>query len=210
MFATLSKPYAIAGQTIVETAAATYKTLSPIAIATYKALTSKKARRIYRDAWTITSIAIQVTFWLAVLAGLYSIKAGRQFRACYQAEWAADVEQWTQSACRLIVLAGLYAAIAGYDFRAYCDAKWDSTSVSESVVEPVAELTVADADLAQPEIPAAVQAILESNVKTTKKLRAIATHFDIPWRNARGEGKHMLNADIKAALSAHPEILKAL
>jgi hypothetical protein len=51
---------------------------------------------------------------------------------------------------------------------------------------------------------------LESNVKTTKKLRAIATYSDIPWRNARGEGKHMLNADIKAALSAHPEILKAL
>jgi len=81
MFTTLSQPYVIAGQTIAETAAATYKTLSPFAIATYKALTSKKARRIYRDAWTITSVAIQVTFWLAVLVGLYSIKAGRQFRA---------------------------------------------------------------------------------------------------------------------------------
>jgi hypothetical protein len=173
MFTTISRPYAIAGQTIVETAAATYKTLSPIAIATYKALTSKKARRIYGDTWTITSIAIQVTFWLAVLAGLYSIKAGRQFRA-------------------------------------YCDAKWDSTSVSESVVEPVAELTVADAESAQPEIPAAVQTILDSNWKTTKKLRAIATYFDIPWRNARGEGKHMLNAGIKAALSDHAEILEAL
>jgi len=151
MFTTLSQPYVIAGQTIAETAAATYKTLSPFAIATYKALTSKKARRIYRDAWTITSVAIQVTFWLAVLVGLYSIKAGRQFRAYYEAEWAADVEQWTQSACRLIVLAGLYAAIAGYEFRAYCDAKWGSASVAESVVAPAAELIVADAESAQPE-----------------------------------------------------------
>jgi hypothetical protein len=175
MFATFSKPYVIAGQTIAY-----------FAIATYKTLTSEKAQRIYKDAWTITRVVVQVTALALYAAGLYSIIAGRKFRAYYEAEWAADVERFLTYPERCL-------------------------TVAESASEPVAETseTTADADKAQA-IPAAVQQILDSNVKTTKKLRAIATHFNIRWRNARGEGKHMLNTDIKAALSDHPEILAAL
>jgi hypothetical protein len=158
MFATLSQPYATAGQTVSE-----------FAIATYKTLTSEKTQRVYRDAWTITSVVIQVTALALYAAGLYTIIAGRKFRAYYEAEWAT------------------------------------AESTSESVAEP----TVTDTDETQA-IPAAVQTILDSNWKTTKKMRAIATHFNIHWRNARGEGKHMLNAEIKAALSDHPEILAVL
>ena len=183
MFATLSKPYAIAGQTIAETATSTYKMLSSFAIATYKTLTSEKAQHVYRDAWTITRVVVQVTALALYAAGLCTIIAGRKFRAYYEAEWAADVER----------------------FLSYPD-----RCLAEEAAETVAEPTVADAESAQTEIPAAVQTILESNVKMTKKLRAIATYFDIPWRNARGEGKHMLNAGIKAALSDHAEILEAL
>jgi len=203
MFATLSKPYAIAGQTIAETATSTYKMLSSFAIATYKTLTSEKTQHVYRDAWTITRVVVQVTALALYAAGLCTIIAGRKFRAYYEAEWAADVGQWTQSACRWLIMAGLYAAIAGYEFRAYCDAKLATATEAEATVE-------VSTDTAQHEIPAAVQAILESNVKTTKKLRAIATYFDIPWRNAHGEGRHLRNDEIRSALSDHPEVLTAL
>jgi len=173
MFATLLQPYAIAGQTI-----------SDFAIATYETLTSEKAQRIYKDAWTITRVVVQVTALALYAAGLYTIIAGRKFRAYYEIEWAADVERFLS-----------------YPDRCLADA--------ESASEPVAA-TTADTDEAQPTIPAAVQTILNSNVKTTKKLRAIATHFDIRWRNAHGEGQHLRNAEIKSALSSYPEILAAL
>lgn len=163
MYSTLLQPYAIAGQTIAETATSTYKMMSSFTIATYKTLTSEKAQRIYKDAYVITRVVVQVTTLALYAAGLYTIIAGRKFRAYYEAEWAAD-----------------------------------------------AEMTVADAEEIQPAIPAAVQTILGSSWKTTKKLRAIATHFNIRWRNAHGEGKHLRNDDIKAALSDHPEILAAL
>jgi hypothetical protein len=174
MFSTLSKPYATAGQTV-----------SDFAIATYKTLTSEKAQRIYRDAWTITRVVVQVTALALYAAGLYTIIAARKFRAHYETEWAADVQR----------------------FLSYPD-----RCLTEEASAPVADTTemTADTDKAQSAIPAAVQTILDSSCKTTKKLRAIATHFNIHWRNARGEGKHMLNTDIKAALSDHPEILAAL
>jgi hypothetical protein len=169
MLSTISRPYAIAGQTIAETATSTYATLSSFAISTYKTLTSEKAQCIYKDAYVITSVVIQVTALALYAAGLYTIIAGRKFRAYYEAEWAT------------------------------------AESASAAVTEP----TIADADETQA-VPAAVQKILDSSCKTTKKLREIATHFNIPWRNARGEGKHMLNAEIKAALKDYPEILAAL
>jgi len=179
MFTTLLQPYAIAGQTIAETATSTYNTLSTLAIATYETLTSQQAQRVYKDAYVITRVFIQVTALALYAAGLYAIIAGRKFRAYYEAEWAADVQQFIH--------------------------RNGGLADAESASEPVAE-----ANEAQPEIPAAVQTILDSSCKTTKKLRAIATHFNIRWRNAHGEGKHMLNTDIKAALSDHPEILAAL
>jgi hypothetical protein len=184
MFATLLQPYAIAGQTISETATSTYATLFSLAIATYETLSSDKAQRIYKDAYIITSVIVQVTALALYVAGLYTILytiiAGRKFRAYYEAEWAVDVERFLS-----------------YPDRCLTDA--------ESASEPVAE-----ADQAQPVIPAAVQTILDSNVKTTKKLRSIAAHFDIRWRDAHGKGRHLLNAEIKAALSDRPEILAAL
>jgi len=170
MFATLSKPYATAGQIIAETATSTYEALS-----------SEQAQRVYRDTWTITRVVVQITALALYAAGLYAIIAGRKFRNYYEAEWAADVQR-----------------LLSYPDRC----------LTESASEPVVETTT-DAEETQA-IPAAVQQILGSNVKTTKKLRAIATHFDIRWRNARGEGRHMLNTDIKAALSDCPEILAAL
>lgn len=190
MFATLSKPYAIAGHIISDFAIATcnraivtYTTVSTVAIATYKTLTSQQARCVYRDAWTITRVVVQVTALALYAAGFYTMIAARKFRAYYEAEWAADVER----------------------FLSYPD----RCLTEEAASEPIAEVTI-NADAVQPMMPAAVQTILDSNWKTTKKLRAIATHFNIHWRNARGEGKHMLNTDIKAALSDYPEILAAL
>lgn len=170
MYSTLLQPYEIAGQTIAETA-----------IATYKTLTSEQAQRVYRDTWTITRVVVQVTVLALYAAGLYTIIAGRKFRAYYEAEWAADVQR----------------------FLSYPD-----RCLTEEASAPVADTTV-DAEEAQA-IPADVQIILDSSVKATKKLRAIATHFNIRWRNAHGEGKHLRNDDIKAALSDHPEILAAL
>ncbi|MDB9529672.1 hypothetical protein PN498_27035 [Oscillatoria sp. CS-180] len=180
MFTTLSKPYEIAGQIVSE-----------FAIATYKTLTSQQAQRVYRDAWTITRVIVQVTALALYAAGLYTIIAGRKFRAYYEAEWAADVER----------------------FLSYPDRCLTKEAASEPVAattEPVTELIATDAEAAQAAIPDAVQAILNSNVKTTQKLRAIATHFDIRWRNAHGEGRHLLNAEIRDALSDRPEILAAL
>jgi len=173
MYSTFSKPSAIAGQTISE-----------FAIATYKTLTSEKAKQVYRDTWTITRAVVQVTVLALYAAGLYTIIAGRKFRAYYEAEWAADVQR----------------------FLSYPD-----RCLTEEASAPVAETTEMTADTDEaPAIPAAVQTILDSSCKTTKKLRAIATHFGIRWRNAYGEGKHLRNDDIKAALSDHPEILASL
>ena len=155
MFATLSQPYAIAGQTI-----------SDFAIATYKTLTSQQAQRIYKDAYVITSVVIQVTALALYAAGLCTVTAGRKFRAYYDAEWATDVER----------------------FLSYPD-----RCLAEKLT---ADIASAGPEETQPVIPAAVQTILGSNWKTTKKLRTIATHYGIRWRNARGEGRHMLNPEI--------------
>jgi hypothetical protein len=160
------------------------RTLMTSAIATYEALTSEKAQCIYKDIYTITSVVVQVTALLLYAAGLYTVIAGRKCRAYYEAEWAADVERFLT-----------------YPDRCLVDV--------DAAGEPVDSATTGT-ETVQPAMPATVQAILESNAKTTEKLRAIATHFDIPWRNARGEGKHMLNTDIKAALSRHREVLRVL
>ena len=182
MFATLSRPYQIAGHTVSE-----------FTIATYETLTSDQAQRVYRDAYVITSSIIQVTILALYAAGLCTIIAGRKFRAYYEAEWAADAQRFLTYPERCLTEAAASEPVA-------------------ATTKPATELvaTDAEAEAAQAAIPDAVQAILNSNVKTTQKLRAIATHFDIRWCNAHGEGRHLLNAEIRDALSNRPEILLAL
>lgn len=176
---TLYRPYTIAG-----------RTLYTFAIATHTTLTSDQAKEHYKTAWLLTQLA----FWLTVLAGVYTIEAGRKFRAYYEAEWSRDVNR-------------LVDWIATYPDRCIDEGTTDSPAEVLEIATPAKIEASVDADDVIPEV---IQSILDSDCKMTKKLRAIATHFDIKWRNARGEGKHLLNADIKTALSGHPAILAAL
>lgn len=70
----LLKPYVVAAHLLAD---GTFTTIDM--------LTSQTARDLYKSLW----ILIQVSFWLSALAMLYTLQAGRRFRAYYRAEGAA-------------------------------------------------------------------------------------------------------------------------
>ncbi|MEM1279268.1 MAG: hypothetical protein AAGG53_04410 [Cyanobacteria bacterium P01_H01_bin.152] len=57
---------------------------------------------------------------------------------------------------------------------------------------------------------AEVRLILDRDRNSTAMLRVLASFYDIPWRNALGQSKHLLNQHIKQALSAYPNVYQAL
>jgi hypothetical protein len=161
-------------------------TVSEFAISTYETLTSQQAQRVYRDAWTITRVVAQVTALALYASGLYTIIAGHAFRRYYEAEWSADVQR----------------------FLSYPDRCIDEGVTDETEALEIATTTPVEASVDI--IPEAVQTILDSDCKMTKKLREIASYYGISWRNARGKGKHLRNGDIRALLSPYSAVLAAL
>ena len=146
--------------------------------------TSQTAKDLYKTLWVIA----QVAFWMTVLAALYTRQASRWFRAYYQAEWADAVQSTLTYPDRCLDLSPALVGTA-------------DTSSEHSGEGP------GEGDEALPEN---VASILNSDRSSTAKLRAIASLCNIPWRNARGHGKHMLNQDIKQALTAYPKLYQAL
>ena len=59
----------------------------------------------------------------------------------------------------------------------------------------------------QVSLPEAVQDVLSSQRTSTQKLRSLADYYGICWQNARGQGKHMLNKDIRARLDPDVQAL---
>ena len=152
-------------------------------VATYEALTSNTAKDIYKTIW----ILMQAAFWLSVLAALYTIKLGRQFKAYYNAEWATSVN-----------------GLVTYP---------DRCLKPETEELPTIDTITAIADLATETaaIPEALQTIVDSNISTTNKLRKIASYYKISWRNSRGNGKHATNSTIREALQARcPDVFAVL
>ncbi|MGF1522664.1 MAG: hypothetical protein ACFBSF_10150 [Leptolyngbyaceae cyanobacterium] len=159
-------------------------------IATYDALTSDTAKDLYKIIW----ILIQVIFWLSVLAAIYTLK------------WASDVNR-------------LIHWVITYPDR--CLASEEPSDNLASSLEPLEpstadeisvtlENTQTSTNHTDTTLPKRVQTILNCEWTTTQKLRNIATFYGIRWRNARGEGKHLTNANIRAALAAYPAILTVL
>lgn len=155
-------------------------TLSQWAITLRLAVTSQTAKDLYKTLWIIA----QVAFWMTVLAVLYTRQVGRSFRAYYQAEWANTVQ-----------------SIITYPDRCL-DASPALVDTADSSSEPPA--------LSLDSLPSQVRLILDRDRKPTAILRAIASFYDITWRNARGPGKHLLNQQIKQALNAYPNLYQAL
>ncbi|NEQ48189.1 MAG: hypothetical protein F6K00_33515 [Leptolyngbya sp. SIOISBB] len=150
------------------------------AIMAYQAVTSKTAQDLYKTLWIIA----QVAFWMTVLAVLYTRQVVRSLRAYYQAEWADTVQ-----------------LIITYPDRCL-DTSPALLDTADSSSEPPA--------LSLDSLPSQVRLILDSDRKPTAMLRAIASFYDITWRNARGPGKHLLNQQIKQALNAYPHVYQAL
>lgn len=178
-FQPLYVPYAKAGRTITE-----------FVIATYTTLTSDRAQEIYTIIWVV----LQLAFWFTVLAVLYTVKAGRGFRAYYEAEWAKDVNR-------------LSDWVLTYPDRCL---KFEIEEPRTTGVALTRVATPTEAADIEAVIPQEVQLILESDCTKTIKLRKIASFYKIPWRGVREDGKHLRNKDIQAALSDYPNILAAL
>lgn len=202
----LYTPYAKAGRTIAE-----------FAIATYDALTSDRAKAIYaiirdraQEIGTILWVVAQLAFWFSILAGLYTIQAGRQFRAYYQTEWADTVNWILTYPDRCLETEDLSVTPVVLDDVATVEATVQVGQTEALALVPVVTEVIVSETAINSDIPEAIQAILDSDRTKTAKLRAIATHFDIRWRNARGQGRHMLNAEIQTALNDHPAILATL
>ena len=188
---------------------ATGHRLREYSVATYQAFTSNTAKDIYKTTW----ILIQVSFWISVLAGLYTIKMGRQFKAYYDAEWSRDVD-------RLVRWIATYPERCLDTECALTDEPpiADTTMTAETIARQDDSPTATRSDVAAvaPEtsiltVPEALQSILKSDTSKTNKLRKLASYYHIHWRNTRGTGKHMKNADLTVALQdLCPEILAAL
>ncbi|MEL7314619.1 MAG: hypothetical protein AAFN08_06670 [Cyanobacteria bacterium J06559_3] len=195
--------------------------LDEYGVAIYEALTSDTAKDIYKTLW----ILIQVAFWLSVLAVRYTIKLVCQFKAYYDAEWSQDVNrliQWVitypdrclESECTPTDESPTPDTTTT-DTATVALQTEASVTVEDNATPEATDLAVVDTETtisAQPTaLPDALQSIIDSDGTATTKLRKLATHYNVPWRNTRGKGKHMKNADLKAALQdLCPKVLAAL
>lgn len=198
-------------------------------VATYQAFTSDAAQEIDKA----TGAILQLICWLAVLAVFTALQLGKAFRRYYEAEWSRDVSRFVDW-----IEATLYRYLTS-DCAPKTEEPTAETSITaetatatlqteppvaatEPLVTVTEDTTPAATDLAavatettasaqRSPLPDALQSIVNSDGTPTTKLRKLATHYNVPWRNTRGTGKHTKNADLKTALQdLCPEVLTAL
>jgi hypothetical protein len=167
---------------------------------TWQALRCDRALDCYRTI----SILLQVAGWLAFLACLYTLQAGKAARRFYEAEWAAEANALAQHIDRAL------APLNGGATLPQADALPQDSPSNPAPDRAVAFLDSALAkplhwrialDSADAIHPDQVQAVLNSTGTLTNKLRALASLANLQWRHTRGHKKHMRNSDIRAALA---------
>lgn len=160
---------------------------------TWQALRCDRALDIYRTI----SILLQVAGWLAFLACLYTLQAGKAARRFYEAEWATEAYALALRIDRSLLPLNGGAALPQADERH-----------QDSHTNPAPDRVVAFSDhaVAKPLhgriaiYPDQVQTVLNSTA--TNKLRTLANLVNLQWRHSRGKGKHMSNSDIRSALAS--------
>ncbi len=189
LFTPLVAPYVTAA-TILATAARH----------TWQALRSDRALDLYRTL----SILLQITGWLAYLACLLTLQAGKAARRYYEAEWATEVGALALRIDRALTPLDGGATLPQADELPQVS---PCTPAPDRVVDPAVAL-----DAAATIHPDQVQAVLNSTGTSTNKLRALANLINLPWRHSRGKGKHMSNSDIRSALAPliAPDLLAQL
>ncbi len=158
----------------------------------WQALRCDRALDIYRTI----SILLQVGGWLAFLACLYTLQAGKAARHFYEAEWAAEAYALALRIDRVLV------PLDGGATLTQADALPQDSPSNHAPDRVVAFLDYAITIPTTTTIhPDQVQAILNSTGTLTNKLRALATLANLQWRHTRGHKKHMRNSDIRSALA---------
>ncbi|MBD2233794.1 hypothetical protein [Phormidium tenue] len=154
---------------------------------TWQVLRSDRAINVYRTL----SILLQIAGWLAFLACLYALQAGKAARRFYEAEWAAEA---------YALALRIDNAIAPLDGGATLPQADERHQDSPS--NPAPDRVVAFSDHAIAIHPDQVQTVLNSTGTATNKLRTLANLVNLQWRHSRGKGKHMSNSDIRSALAS--------
>ncbi|MBE9110527.1 hypothetical protein IQ273_13990 [Nodosilinea sp. LEGE 07298] len=139
---------------------------------TWHALRCDRALDVYRTI----AILLQVAGWLAFLACLYTLHAGRAARRVYEAEWATEANALARRIDRSLLPLDGGAALPQADERH-----------QDSLSNPAPDRVVAFSnhavalDAAATIHPDQVQAVLNSTSTATNKLRALA---NLQWRHS--------------------------
>ncbi|MEA5451951.1 hypothetical protein VB780_25465 [Leptolyngbya sp. CCNP1308] len=192
-------------QALVTPLLAPYATAATILVTatrnTWQVLRSDRALDVYRTL----SILLQIAGWLAFLACLYTLQAGKATRRFYEAEWAAEANALA------LRIDNAIAPLHGGAALPQADAL-----PQDSLSNPAPEVVVASLDNASAKplhgriaIPTAatlldlpatihpdqVQAVINSTGTLTNKLHALASLANLQWRHTKG------HKDIRAALA---------
>ncbi|WOD36897.1 hypothetical protein [Nodosilinea sp. E11] len=147
---------------------------------TWQVLRSDRALDVYHTL----SILLQIAGWLAFLACLYTLQAGKAARRFYEAQWATEA----------------YALALRIDNA--IDPLDGGAALPQADVNSAATLLDLPSTSSTTIHPDQVQAILNSTGTATNKLRALANLVNLQWRHSRGHKKHMRNGDIRSALAS--------
>jgi hypothetical protein len=173
---------------------------------TWQVLRSDRALDVYRTI----AILLQVAGWLAFLACLYTLHAGRAARRFYEAQWATDANALAHRIDRSLLPLDGGAALPQVDER-HQDSH--TNPAPDRVVAFLDDAVALDSTAAAATIhPDQVQAVIGGSGTLTNKLRALASLANIQWRHSRGHKKHMRNGDLRAALAPliAPDLLAQL
>ena len=173
---------------------------------TWQVLRSDRALDVYRTI----AILLQVAGWLAFLACLYTLQAGKAARRFYEAEWATEAYALALRIDRSLLPLDGGAALPQADER-HQDSH--TNLAPDRVVAFLDNALALDSTTAAATIhPDQVQAVIGGSGTLTNKLRALASLANIQWRHSRGHKKHMRNGDLRAALAPliAPDLLAQL
>jgi hypothetical protein len=160
---------------------------------TWQVLRSERAINVYRTL----SILLQIAGWLAFLACLYTLQAGKAARRFYEAEWATEANALALRIDRSLL------PLDGGTALPQADERHQDSHTNPAPDRVVAFLDNALAlDAAATIHPDQVQTVIGGSGTLTNKLRALASLANIQWRHSRGKGKHMSNSDIRSALAS--------
>jgi hypothetical protein len=148
------------------------------------------------DLYRTLSILLQVAGWLAFLACLYTLQAGKAARRVYEAEWATEANALALRIDRSLLPLDGGAALPQADER-HQDSP--SNPAPDRVVTFLDNAVALDA--AATIHPDQVQTVIGGSGTLTNKLRGKGSLANIQWRHSRGHKKHMRNSDIRAALA---------